>query len=84
MIPSVSPVSRVWCGYPTGSGLVLLDLQAIEVLLCRNGFFAALARILHEGFYYNRQYASETSLTAGGFAARLAWRLGGFVTNLCE
>src|SRR5205807_8241303 len=29
-----------------------------------------LARIIHEGFYYNRRYAATTSLTAGGLAAR--------------
>jgi hypothetical protein len=40
-----------------------------------------LARIIHEGFYCNRRYVAATSLTAGGLAPRLAWRLGGFVTN---
>jgi hypothetical protein len=29
-----------------------------------------LARIIHEGFYCNRQSAAATSLTAGGLAAR--------------
>ena len=29
-----------------------------------------LARIIHEGFYCNRQYAAATSLTAGGLAAQ--------------
>ncbi|HLA62120.1 MAG TPA: hypothetical protein VK626_07735 [Nitrospiraceae bacterium] len=43
-----------------------------------------LARIIHEGFYCNRRYGAATSLTAGGLAPRLAWRLGGFVTNLRE
>jgi hypothetical protein len=43
-----------------------------------------LARIIHEGFYCTRQYVAATSLTAGGLAARLACRLGGFVTNPCE
>jgi hypothetical protein len=28
------------------------------------------ARIIHEGFYYNRRYAATTSLTAGGLTAR--------------
>ena len=31
---------------------------------------AGLARIIHEGFYYNRRYAATTSLTAGGLVAR--------------
>jgi hypothetical protein len=29
-----------------------------------------LARIIHEGFYYNRRYVATTSLTAGGLAVR--------------
>jgi GNAT superfamily N-acetyltransferase len=45
------------------------------------------ARIIHEDFYCNHRYVAATGLTAGGFAAprtRLAWRLGGFVTNSRE
>jgi hypothetical protein len=42
---------------------------------------AGLARIIHEGFYFNRRYVAATSLTTGGLAARFACRLGGFVTD---
>ena len=37
----VSLVLPVSLGYPAGSGPVLPDVQAIKVLLCRNGFSAA-------------------------------------------
>ena len=33
--------------------------------------FRNLARIIHEGFYYNRRYVAATSLTAGGLVAQL-------------
>ena len=39
-----------------------------------------LTRIIHEDFYYTRQYVATKSLTAGG----LAWCLGGFDTNSRE
>jgi hypothetical protein len=29
-----------------------------------------IARMIHEGFYYNRRYAATISLTAGGLAAQ--------------
>jgi hypothetical protein len=37
----VSLVLPVSLDYPAGSGPVLPDMQAIKVLLCRNGFSAA-------------------------------------------
>ena len=57
-----------------GEGLV--SNVARVVLSC-----TCLARIIHEGFYCNRRYVAATSLTAGGPAPRLAWRLDGFVTS---
>jgi hypothetical protein len=57
-------------------GEVLVTNLARVALSC-----TCLARIIHEDFYCNRRYVAATSLTAGGLALRLAWRLGGFVTN---
>ncbi len=46
-----------------GEGLVTNVARVVLSCTC-------LARIIHEGFYYNRRHVAATSLTAGGLVSR--------------
>src|SRR5262245_55212848 len=72
-MPRPGPISNTWSLGPNSANATILRtmLGSIRKFWPSRLFGGGrLARIIHEGFYYNRRYAATTSLTAGGLAAQ--------------